>query len=76
MPLPSRLELHVARRFCHGWGGYLKGITFETVLWQALSHVVNHGTQTRSEEAVILTSYGHSPTDLDFTVYLRQLPRP
>jgi uncharacterized damage-inducible protein DinB len=76
MPFLSRLESHVARRFCHGWAGYLKGIPFETVLWQALFHVVNHGTQTRSEAAVILTSYGHSPGDLDCTVSLRQLPRP
>jgi len=38
-------------------------------LWQALSHVVNHGTQHRSEAAVLLTSAGHSPGDLDMIDY-------
>jgi uncharacterized damage-inducible protein DinB len=38
-------------------------------LWQALAHVVNHGTQHRSEAAVLLTSAGHSPGDLDMVDY-------
>jgi uncharacterized damage-inducible protein DinB len=38
-------------------------------LWQALAHVVNHGTQHRSEAAVLLTSAGHSPGDLDLIDY-------
>jgi uncharacterized damage-inducible protein DinB len=40
-------------------------------LWQYLVHVVNHSTQHRSEVAMLLTGYGHSPGDLDFTWYLR-----
>ena len=44
----------------------------ERVLWHCLLHVVNHGTQHRSEAAAILTSYGHSPGDLDFTLFLSQ----
>lgn len=41
-------------------------------LWHCLWHLVNHGTQHRSEAAVILTNLGHSPGELDFTVYLNQ----
>jgi uncharacterized damage-inducible protein DinB len=39
-------------------------------LWHCLHHVVNHGTQHRSEAAALLTRYDASPGDLDFTFYL------
>ncbi len=45
---------------------------FETPLWQILLHVINHGTQSRSEAAVLLTQFGHSPGDLDYMIFLRQ----
>jgi uncharacterized damage-inducible protein DinB len=44
----------------------------ERVLWHCLLHVVNHGTQHRSEAAAILTEYGHSPGGLDFTLFLNE----
>jgi uncharacterized damage-inducible protein DinB len=44
----------------------------ERVLWHCLVHVVNHGTQHRSEAAALLTRFGQSPGDLDFTVFLNQ----
>ena len=37
----------------------------EAPLWQALVQLINHGTQHRSEAAVILTAAGLSPGDLD-----------
>ena len=45
----------------------------ERVLWHCLWQVLNHGTQHRSECAAMLTDYGHSPGDIDFTVYLNTL---
>lgn len=49
-----------------------KGTPFDTVLWQLLAHVVNHGTQFRSEAGVALTEYGRSPGDLDLIKFLRE----
>jgi len=48
------------------------GILRERVLWHCLVHVVNHGTQHRSEAAALLTNYGHSPGDMDYTVFLNE----
>ena len=42
-------------------------------LWQQMLHQVNHGTQHRSEVAVILTECDHSPGGMDFIVYLDTL---
>jgi uncharacterized damage-inducible protein DinB len=46
------------------------GIVRERALWHCLYHLVNHGTQHRSEAAALLTSYGQSPGDFDFTLFL------
>ena len=42
-----------------------KGVPY----WQMLAHVVNHGTQHRSEAAAILTQAGRSPGDLDMIFF-------
>lgn len=51
-----------------------EGVKRERILWHCLVHVVNHGTQHRSEAAAILTGYGYSPGELDFSLFLNQRP--
>lgn len=46
------------------------GKPFTKILWQAMAHVVNHGTQHRTEAAAILTDFGHSPGDIDLIYFL------
>jgi uncharacterized damage-inducible protein DinB len=47
-----------------------KGEPFTRILWQAMAHVVNHGTQHRSETAAQLTDFGYSPGDIDMIYFL------
>jgi uncharacterized damage-inducible protein DinB len=47
-----------------------KGKPFAYPLWQLMLHQANHATQHRSENAAMLTRFGHSPGDLDFVLYL------
>jgi len=49
-----------------------EGVERQRVLWHCLYHVVNHGTQHRSEAAAILTNLGQSPGDMDFTLFLNE----
>jgi uncharacterized damage-inducible protein DinB len=44
--------------------------------WQAMLQCANHGTQHRSEIAAMLTDLGHSPGDLDFSLYCLEHARP
>jgi uncharacterized damage-inducible protein DinB len=41
-------------------------------LWQTMMHIINHGTQHRSEAAVLLTGLGLSPGDLDLVDFLEE----
>ncbi len=44
----------------------------ERVLWHSFVHLVNHGTQHRSEAAALLTMYNQSPGELDFNGFLNE----
>jgi uncharacterized damage-inducible protein DinB len=49
------------------------GHVFDGVpVWQMLVHVVNHGTQHRSEAAALLTAEGRSPGELDLINYAEE----
>lgn len=48
------------------------GKPHERVLWQAMAHLVNHGTQHKTEAAAMLTRFGHSPGDIDMILYLME----
>ena len=48
-----------------------RGVNFETSLWQIMLHLVNHGTQFRSEAGMLLSSWGFSPGDVDMIAFFR-----
>jgi uncharacterized damage-inducible protein DinB len=46
--------------------------TVKLARWQGIVQCANHGTQHRAEIAAMLTDLGHSPGDLDFSLYCEQ----
>ena len=49
------------------------GTPYKRILWHAMAHLVNHGTQHRSEAAAMLTNFGHSPGDVDMIYFLSEM---
>jgi uncharacterized damage-inducible protein DinB len=50
----------------------IPGAVRERIVWNVLLDVTYHAAQHRSEAAVLLTGYGQSPGDFDFTMFLRE----
>jgi uncharacterized damage-inducible protein DinB len=44
----------------------------ERVVWHVLLDVIIHATQHRSEAATLLTGYGQSPGEFDFTMFMNE----
>lgn len=50
----------------------IPGVVREHVVWHILLDVVIHAAQHRSEAAALLTGYGQSPGEYDFTMFLNE----
>ena len=48
----------------------IPGVVRERIVWHFLTAALLHLMQHRSEAAVLLTGYGQSPGDLEFTLFL------
>ena len=46
-----------------------RGDAQQAVLWKTMLHVVNHGTHHRSETALLLTTLGKPPRQLDYAFF-------
>ena len=81
-PLLSIDELRV--RWAYEWDAYddflsavsqglLDYVHEGVAVWRMLAHVVNHGTQHRSEAAALLTEIGRSPGEIDMIFFAEGL---
>lgn len=50
------------------------GVPREQPLDQLILHLVNHGTAHRAETGLLLERLGRSPGDLDYTVFMNEVP--
>lgn len=50
----------------------IPGAIRERIVWHILLDLILHATQHRSEAAALLTSYGQSPGDFDFTMFMNE----
>jgi uncharacterized damage-inducible protein DinB len=50
----------------------IPGAVRERIVWHVLLDLILHAAQHRSEAAVLLTSYGQSPGDYDFTLFMSE----
>ncbi len=49
-----------------------EGEPLSQTVWQILHHVIIHGMQHRAELAAALTTFGYSPGNIDYIIYLRE----
>jgi len=47
------------------------GKPHERMLWQVMVHVINHGTQHKTEVAAMLTELNYSPGDIDMVYFFK-----
>ncbi len=50
----------------------IKGVEYRNVLWHLIAHVINHGTEHRSQVALFLAMQGIDVGELDFVKYVRE----
>ena len=51
----------------------LRGNPHQLLVWQILTHVMNHGTHHRGQVSGFLRAMGHQPPPLDMTAYYREM---